>query len=236
MREEIKNLLELQRVDLELDRIERRKDEIPEEIRILQKQLEDEENKFESFLEELMNLEKKLKQLNLDLEDNEERIRKYMNQLTTLKSNEEYRAIMNQIQLEKDRKAQLEDQIIELMEKIENYKQKRKFLEDDLKTKRNEIRKRIAELEDELIRIDDNILVKRDERKRRAHNVPERLLKQYEKLRQLRGGEVVVPMENGACGGCHAELPIQVQVELKTTGKLIRCEHCGRLIFSPNSE
>ncbi|HDM89699.1 MAG TPA: hypothetical protein ENG67_00635, partial [candidate division WOR-3 bacterium] len=77
MREEIKNLLELQRVDLELDRIERRKDEIPEEIRILQKQLEDEENKFESFLEELMNLEKKLKQLNLDLEDNEERIKKY---------------------------------------------------------------------------------------------------------------------------------------------------------------
>lgn len=231
MKEEIIELLELQKVDLELDRIRLRKEEIPKEIESLKIELEQMEDRFDEFLKNLKELELKLSKKNVDLKAAEDLLKKYLNQLFELRSNEEYARMQRQIELQREKITSTEDEILDLMEEIEDLKMKRPKEEEDLKRIKENVRRRIKALERELMDLDDLILRLQDERTTRLKKVPRGLVPKYEKLRQLRGGSVVVHVLNGTCGGCHVALPIQVVNDLKVRRSFAVCENCGRLLY-----
>lgn len=236
MKEDIRELLELQKVDLELDRISLRKKEIPLKIDTLKKDLEKEEEKFEEFLKALKAFELRLNKKNVDLETYEGELQKYLKQLLQLKSNEEYARMQHQIELQKEKITVTEDEAIDMMEKIEEMKLKRPKEEERLRKRKEKIFKDIKELEKELLGLDDRILQLQDEKNSRKKRVPKFMLAKYEKLRQVRGGAVIVPVENGTCGGCHVALPIQVINDLKTNESFAVCENCGRLLYWPGAD
>ena len=42
----------------------------------------------------------------------------------------------------------------------------------------------------------------------------------------------ITELERDACGGCFAEIPPQLQVEISQRKKVILCEHCGRILVA----
>jgi predicted nucleic acid-binding Zn-ribbon protein len=54
----------------------------------------------------------------------------------------------------------------------------------------------------------------------------------YDRIRRAKKGKAVVPVRRGACGGCHARVTPQKQLELRQNQKLFTCEHCGRILVS----
>jgi len=231
MKKEIELLLELQETDLRIDFAKKRKEEIPKELNSLREEIEKTEKYLEDFLNSLKEKELALSNLNVDLEDAQEKVKKYQLQLYQLKSNEEYKAMLRQIEAEKEKIATIEDRMIELMEELEEMKGKKETLRKETGEKKETIQKKMKELESELISLDDEIMLLQEERNRKVSKIDGKLQQTYEKLRKLRGGQVVVAIEGNSCGGCHAELPINMIVELQKEGNLKRCEHCGRLLF-----
>ncbi|MCB0539778.1 MAG: hypothetical protein KDE33_19845, partial [Bacteroidetes bacterium] len=62
-------------------------------------------------------------------------------------------------------------------------------------------------------------------------NVDESLLKAYDRIRgAYKDGLAVVSVERNSCGGCHAAIPPQVQIDIDEQKKIISCEHCGRIL------
>ena len=62
----------------------------------------------------------------------------------------------------------------------------------------------------------------------------ERLLTAFKRIRKnARNGLAVVKIERDSCGGCHAKIPAQQQLDIRTRKKIIVCEFCGRILVDP---
>jgi uncharacterized protein len=59
--------------------------------------------------------------------------------------------------------------------------------------------------------------------------VPNDLLEVYETLRRTKQGVAIGRLENGQCGGCHLQLSPAEQVEAAASDP-VRCVHCRRLL------
>jgi hypothetical protein len=230
MNEEVADLLALQETDLEIESIERRIHEIPEKVKGIEKSLEEEDETFKAQSDGLKAKEMRLHSLNVDLESAQEKVRTYENQLLTLSSNTEYKAMIHQIETEKQKVNDLENTIIDLMEEVESQVSETREAKEDLEKAQVLLKEEIRTLEQEKEALKTRLLTEREARKVKVSRVDPKLLQIYDKLRNLRGGEVIVPVNDGACSGCHSKLPIQVITDMKSSARLARCEVCGRLL------
>jgi predicted nucleic acid-binding Zn-ribbon protein len=53
----------------------------------------------------------------------------------------------------------------------------------------------------------------------------------YERLFKSKGGNVVVGVQHGVCGGCHMRVPPQLLVSCQAQQELITCSNCGRILY-----
>jgi predicted nucleic acid-binding Zn-ribbon protein len=54
----------------------------------------------------------------------------------------------------------------------------------------------------------------------------------YEQLRKLRSGVAVAKISSRACGACGATLTAALIQTTQTTGQLVRCPTCGRILYA----
>ncbi len=236
MKEELVRLLALYEVDKKIDEIKALKITIPNRIKELETEKEDIQKSVQEFIESIKHTEIVLKKKELDLAAAEERLRKHQEQLPTLKSNEEYRAMIKQIELDKEEISRLEDEALQIMDSLDRMKEQRPQVEAEGEARIREIEKQIKELKEQLSGIDEEVRLLIAERERRAHFVPDKIRRKYEKIRSLGKKNAVVPIIDGACGGCHADIPIQTINEIRASGTVAICENCGRLIYWPYDE
>ncbi|HYD21510.1 MAG TPA: C4-type zinc ribbon domain-containing protein, partial [Flavipsychrobacter sp.] len=99
-----------------------------------------------------------------------------------------------------------------------------KEVEDQLKEKKAELEKIIAETGKE-----EKMLVSKSGEAK--DKVEPRLLTAYERIRtSYHNGLAVVPIVRDSCGGCFNIIPPQRQSEIRQHKKIIVCEHCGRVL------
>jgi predicted nucleic acid-binding Zn-ribbon protein len=97
--------------------------------------------------------------------------------------------------------------------------------EANLKVKKGELDKIIAETEKEESECRAN-----SDKARAA--VDPRLLVSFDRIRNnFRNGLAVVPVLRDACGGCYNAIPPQRQSEIRQHKKIIVCENCGRVLI-----
>ncbi len=63
--------------------------------------------------------------------------------------------------------------------------------------------------------------------------VPRALLERYQIL--LEGGRcpAMVPIERGACTGCHVRLPTMLEYRARRSPAVHECPHCLRMLYAP---
>ena len=163
------------------------------------------------------------------------KISKYRDQSLDVKTNEQYKALLHEIQFaEQDIRAQ-EDKILELMLNAETREKTVKAAEVELKAETAEIEKEKADAR-ERTAVDEKELAewasKRDQL--RAGVDPD-LLRRFERVSRFRGSGIS-EVRNQKCMACQVMLRPQTYNEVKG-GKLIECESCQRILFyDPSKE
>jgi len=229
--EQIKLLVELQKIDAEIYQLKKEFSFHP----VLQKQTEAEFEKKKSSLKaaeaELKTLQLKQKEKEVELSAKEDKIAKLQSQLYQLKSNKEYSTMEFEIKSLKADKSLLEEEILKLLDAVDLAKSKaakeKELLakeEKTFKTASEALNKRASEI---------SALNAAHEEKRKAYtpNVEPKLIVQYEKILKNREGMALVPVRNNSCGGCHIELPPQAVNEIQLQDKWIVCESCARILY-----
>ena len=229
--EQIKILVELQKIDSEIYRTRRELASIPEQQKKIEQDFEKNKAGFQASEAALKILQMKQKEKEGELQSKEEKIKKLQSQLYQLKSNKEYSTMEFEIKALKADDSLLEEEIIGFLDQVEQAKsaiakEKEVLAGHDKKTKEEleVLKKRAVELEAHM-RNDE------DERKKYLPTIEPKLLAQYEKILKNREGLAIVPVRNQSCGGCHIGLPPQVVNEIHLQDKLIVCEECARILY-----
>lgn len=232
----MRNLLALQKLDKKIAACDAREIEIPKQknkFNIQRKRLKDELTEREQSMTAL-HLEQK--ECESSIEQRKAQIQKYQQQLNDVKKNDEYQALLHEIELEKKQIAAREERILNIMEELEAAAE---ALGDDNKRIQGETDKldaQCAEIDEEL---NEAVMHRKEMEQERVpilDEVPDDLIRRYDRLRRnYKKGLIVVPVNNEVCGGCHMHIRAQIANEVMEGHKVHGCQHCGRLLYHPAS-
>ncbi len=231
----MKTLLELQDLDLKIEAFRQRETEIP-------KQKEKFEIRKKRLAEELSQSEQRVKALTIeqrecevDIQQKDAQIKKYDVQLLSVKKNEEYQALLHEIDGIKKQIGLKEERIITLMVEVDEAKA---HLEEDKKR----IAAELQDIEAQCRKVDDELAAAVAERQAIEHKreplsktIDAELMSRYNRIRHSKKtGAAVVPLRGESCSGCHMKVTAQVINEIMAGHKIHSCRHCGRLLFHPD--
>ncbi len=229
----MKKLLDLQNLDLQIEKFRARETEIPKQkskFDIHKKRLGDELKESEAKFKGLMVEQRKCE---TDISASQEEILKKEGQLIAVKKNEEYQALLHEMESIKKKISQKEDRILVIMEQM-----------DDAETRFNEDKQRIAgeeaEITSECSKIDKELAVAVSERealeaqrKPLLDDIDPAHMRKYDRIRRAKKtGAALVPLQGESCSGCFMGITAQNVNEI-LGGKFIPCSHCGRLVYFP---
>jgi uncharacterized protein len=231
MNESIKQLLALQQRDLELDKYRTELATIPAKISELKSKIQANKSALEAAKKELMQLQLLKKQKDLDLEAQEAAIRKHSNELNAVKSNDAYKALLGEIDKAKKDKSGLEDEILQIMEQMDQATKVWKEKESSAKGIEADFQRQIGELESQQNSVAEKISAKEAERGSSSSSLPRALTEQYDRLRNNKRSNAVVPLRNEQCAGCHMSVSQNLINEVRRGLKLMTCETCSRIVY-----
>jgi predicted nucleic acid-binding Zn-ribbon protein len=151
--------------------------------------------------------------------------------MTRIKNIKELQALQREVDQIKQTNAQLEEDLLSVLEALESQaavlKEKEGLLENLEKEwgeKRGEVEKQIAEIEQALV---ETFRI----RKETAARLNGDLIGRYELIFSRRGGMAVVAVSTGICGACHMNIPPQLWNEIISSDKLKLCPSCHRILY-----
>lgn len=231
MYEKIMALYELQKIDSQIDEINKIKGELPLEVEDLEDEIAGLQTRIANINAEIEELNNLTKQRKREIDQAQIQIAKYTEQQNNVRNNREFDAISKEIEYQ-----QLEITLAEkrLKEYAGAIKAKKASLEStdallaernvDLTAKKTEL----ESIEGETAAQIEELSAQGDAAKAK---IDERLLSAYNRIRsKVHNGLAVVTVKRDACSGCFNRIPPQRQSDIRQGKKLIVCEYCGRIL------
>jgi uncharacterized protein len=224
-------LIELQKKDAALDKVKVVLDQIPVMISKLKAQLETEKAKAAEVKNRVLTLEKKKKEKELELAQKEEAAKKHGAELNSVKTNEAFKALQTEIGFAKQAANEIETEILELMEQIDSARKEEKAKLAELANEQKAFEAEIAGHEKRLAEQQSGFDAQKAERDAAAAPIPADAMKVYEHVRKRGKLDAVVPIDGTICSACRIQLAPTVIVEATKAKALVACESCQRIIY-----
>ena len=233
-KEVISLLVELQGKDSVLQKLRKQLEENPVSIENFKKEKDAFHSDAEEAKKRVLDMQKLKKEEEIDLETREEKIKKNNLDLNSVRSNEAYKALLTEIDSAKSEKSKFEDEILDLMEKIDQELARSKTVEKEIKEKDAVIQSKIATIEEDSKKVQSEIEKLQVERDEFAKKIPGDILSKYDYIRESRDGLAIVCLDGENCGGCSTVLRPQTINEIFKGKDLIICDTCSRIIYKKN--
>jgi len=231
LKNDLELLYELQDYDLKIEGIRKRIENAPALIDGMNKDLDAKRQEAEEKKKNFVALNSLKKEKEAVLDSKEKAIGKHSLELNSVKSNDTYKALLVEIEKAKADKSVIEDEILELMDKIENENKIVKESEAELKAYEQKVKSEISETESSVKRFSDEITKIEEERNRHKDKVNKNILDQYERIREGRDGQGICLIDGESCGGCGMVLRPQLINQAQKCHELVFCDNCSRILL-----
>ncbi len=232
MNSDLKTLIELQQLDLRIHELSTQIDKLPAEILSLEKELAEFIRSHEERQRRLTANQKERRDLEAEVQMVRGKISKHKDQLYEVKTNEQYRAMLKEIEGEEGKIRRIEDQILEKMIEAEDLQKRVEAAAaklDGEKARAAHEKKRLEAIQKADREERDRLAA---ERHAMAATLPEPVLNTYERVRKGRGGLALAVVRDGLCTACNVVLRPQLYNEVRTNELLIECESCSRILYT----
>lgn len=227
----IERLLIVQDRDRKIVQLAKEFEDIPARIQQVESRLAGHRESLHGSQEEIKKNATSMKQIEGEIDARKQKIAKFREQQFQIKSNVEYKALENEIGGVQKEIRDLEDRELGLMEQNESLRQMISDRERDLKKEEARVVEEQATLQRRLDEIQLQLQGLRTDRDALAKDIDRAWLARYERIFKRTGDFAVVRVENGACGGCHMNLPPQVVHDAKKNLSLVECSFCSRILY-----
>lgn len=230
----IPHLLELQRLDQTIATLKIHLDSLPKRMRDADAQLSGARTAVASAKESLTQALGQRKRLELEAEQWKERAKKYRSQSSSVKTNEAYKALQQEIANAEAEASKIEDRVLEQMMAIEEIERRVKRVEADLKEAEQAVASEKKQIEAQYHDEKKKSAVATAERDEIARKVSEEALDLYTRIAKKHPGSAMAEARGDQCRACGLRvLPHMLQLLTSDTDEeLFRCESCGRILYS----
>ncbi len=238
MNSELEKLIALQKTDTNIRRLKK----AIETAEVRRANIEQEFEQHASSIREIQGSRDKSQAGRADLErqiaENKTYLDRANRNLKGSQNQKEYETAMRETDTLQKQISALETQVLERMTEIEE-------VEKVLEERSEEINSHESKRETALKAFDKELAANKKELEtelKSRHEVfttlPPQMASVYNRLAQRsRDGIAVAEVIGGSCSACFMKLRPQMQVELKTTAKIMTCENCTRILYiAPKAE
>jgi uncharacterized protein len=233
---EIENLLRLQDADKEIRRLQDEVAELPKRVAAIERKLAGTKAGMEAAQAAVKADEATRRKYDTAIGDLRGKISKYRDQSLEVKTNEQYKALLHEIQFAEKEIAATEDKILELMLNADARDKEVKAAQAKLKAETAEIEKEKIEARQRTAE-DEKLLTEwRAKRDQMRAGVSEDLLRHYERVSKFRGSGIS-EVRDHKCMACQVMLRPQIYNDVRTGQQTVVCDSCQRVLyFNPANE
>jgi predicted nucleic acid-binding Zn-ribbon protein len=235
MNADLKRLIRLQTIDLDIQQLKTKIDLFPGISKGLDDKLRDANAQVAGAQEKSKNNQATRKKLEGEVSGLETKISKYREQMLSVKTNEEYKALQKEIEHTQVAIRKVEDSILGLMLEAESSTQEIRQAEVRLKEDQQRVSQERKELEGEHQNDVTAMQSYITERKDLEGQISSDLLPRYERVRKFRGGIGISAARDYVCEVCQVRIRPQVFQEIRKNDKIIACDACQRILYDPEN-
>ncbi len=231
MNSDLEKLIDLQQVDARIAALRAEVAALPKHVKEIEAKLAGSKAKVEAAQAAMKADESSKRKHESDIQDQQQKVSKYRDQSLNVKTNHEYKALMDEIKFAEEKIAASEDKILEIMVSADARKEGLKKAEGELKadTAENEkekevARQRTAEDEKELAELNGH-------RDQLRSGVSEEVLSHYDRVLKRRGSALSAVHEDEMCSACRVMLRPQVFQEVMSNQQFVTCDYCHRIFY-----
>ena len=227
---DIENLLKLQDTDKEIRRLQDEIAEFPKRVAVIEQKLAGTKAKLEKAQAAVKADEAARRKYDTSINDLRGKISKYRDQSLDVKTNDQYKALLHEIQFAEKEIAGNEDKILELMVNADARDKEVKAAQADLKAETAEIEAEKEQARQQTAK-DEALLA--DWRAKRDHirtGIDENLLRHFERVSKFRGSGIS-EVRDQKCMACQVMLRPQTYNEVRSGTQTIVCDSCQRILY-----
>lgn len=229
----LQDLLELQSADKRLNQVRTRLAGFPKQLAAIDARLATAKAAVDQSKAAQLATFKDRKKYELDVEQWKDRVKKYRDQTSQVKTNEAYKALQHEVQNAEDEIAKAEDRLLEQMMAGEEYDVRIKTSEKALKEVDEEVRGERKVIEANKASAEKDLAELEAERARLVVAIPENMLDNYDRIAKKHDGLALAEVRNERCSACGVIIRPQViqQMGRSASDEIFHCETCTRIIY-----
>ena len=231
VREQLIALHKAQQVDLRALELDRQAETIPGKVQQLEGELETLRAELGTLNMEADALRAEQRDSEAQIRDDTAKVQKWKRRLNDIKTPREYQALSREVEGAERGVREREDRVLEILEELESrdavIAEKKSALDEaeaevsgkirDLRSTESTLRKEANEI--------------RDERAATFAELPDRVVKLYERMAGRRQGiAIALVTPKGNCSGCNVDLRPQHVVEIRRLNTIEQCALCQRIL------
>jgi predicted nucleic acid-binding Zn-ribbon protein len=231
MREKLKNILAIQELDMKMLRLMSLKKERETELKHIDSLREELHTQLSQKEKDIQELEKTIFFNEARITEIKDKIKKLEAKQSGVKKVDEFNALSQEMTSTEREKITIEQATCDLIdrknaeeESLQKIKQSLVTTSENSAQLEKDIRANIHKINEE----GKVLLAQREDLVKKAD--PE-TFKIYERLLKNKRDNVVVPIENRICSGCHIALTAQHENMVRKGERLVFCEHCSRILY-----
>jgi predicted nucleic acid-binding Zn-ribbon protein len=227
----VEALLVLQERDARVTSLLNELEHLPRQLEAIEAEIEARREKFEALRAKTRLTEAERKKIDLDVQSKRAAIARYRAQQTQTRKNEEFAALNHEIEHAEKEISALEDTELELMEAYDNGLKEVAAGQRDLALAEEKAKQKRGELEKRQANVAAQLSEAKAKQAEAEGAVDESVLGRYRRILKSKRDVAVVPIQHGACAGCHMKLTTQTVVSARSAEALVSCENCGRIVY-----
>lgn len=231
----VQSLLTLQDID---EAIEERKSELESlapEVEDAEARLEEAREQLEAARAELEEAEARHRSDQRSVQGGRETMKRLRERAETVQDMRQHQAVRSEMSTARSNLEQAEEEALESLQAVESARKRVAELEERHDEVEAAYRESAGAVDERRRELESELEEKRRMRENRAEGLSNEILDLYEQVRRGRTNEVLAPLDSGHCGHCYTMVPPQRQNEIRSSGKLYRCEGCGVILHPPGA-
>ena len=233
---DIERLLELQAADIEIRKLREEIAALPKRVAAIEQKLAGTRAHLEKARAAAKDDEAKRKKFEANIKDLQGKISKYRDQSLDVKTNDQYKALLHEIQFAEEEIRLNEDRILEVMVNVDTREKEVKAAEAELKAETAEIEKEKEDARKVTAEDQKKLAEWNARRDGLRQGISEDILRHYERVAKFRGSGLA-EVRDHKCMGCQVMLRPQTYNEVRNGEKVMVCESCSRVYyFNPANE
>lgn len=231
MNPDLEKLIALQEADREIERLNQEIALLPGRVAAIESKLADTRARIEKAKAAISAAQKDRNKLDTEIQNHQQKISKYRDQSLAVKTNEQYKALLQEITFAEQAIRACEDKILDGMLAIETQEKNLKAAEAELKQEIAEIEKEKAEARART-EVDQRQLAEWGARRDLLRSeITADVVPYYDRVMKLRKSGIAEVREDSKCAACNVMLRPQTYNEVRANDRVIACDSCGRILY-----